>query len=103
MTEKSLVNLNIPIKIRQQYFIFILETNTCLNYKYGTNGFLFFFSFCGSIKIRPFLPMNYVSFFSDLNVFIFEFSVCQDGVPSSLYQVFFIVIFSVTLDNLPLG
>lgn len=51
MTEKSLVKLNIPIKIRQQYFIFILETSTWLGCKYGINEFLFYFSFWESIKI----------------------------------------------------
>lgn len=47
--------------------------------------------------------MNYGSFVSYLNGLTFEFAVCQDGMPSSLCQVFMIVIFSVTLDSLPLG
>jgi hypothetical protein len=48
-------------------------------------------------------PMNYDSFVSDLNLFTSDFVVCQDGGPSCLCQLFLAVIFSVTLDNLPLG
>lgn len=108
MTEKSLVKLNIPIKIRQQYFIFILETSTCQGYKYGINEFLFYFSFWESIKIYYCVQLKsdlspYGSFVSGLNGFTFKFAVYQDGVPSSLCQIFLIVIFSLTLDSLPLG